>query len=289
MEDMNINDLPKYNVWPGRILGVEPFSKPTRNMAKIESEWEKDKYAKLLDYYRHHPSVTFSELQDYIFHQMSVPPKVADGKMCISKAGKLFLVPADQWRPLIYEEMVFTLASSIGNARTIIELGCGYGYNFSVFRELLPGVFKSKEWIGGEYSQNAVKLARMLFRGVDNVTIVPFNYYDKTWGIFENFEGQAIVFTRFSIEQLPKAREAIATLCKYKEKIKKVIHHEPIVELTDDGTLLGMMRRAYTKINDYNTDLLSAIRNAGGKIIRTEVDIIGANPLNPTSVIEWEF
>jgi len=289
MKRVNINDLPDFSNWAGRLLGVSPFNKPKRDMAKIEAEWELDKYAKLLYYYYQHPDATPTELENYVLEQVSIPIGTMGGDICISKKGSLFLVPYKERRALTYENLSQTLAKSIAEVGVVIELGCGFGYNFYALSQLLPEIFPIKEWIGGEYSQNAVELARRVFRNTNNVAVVPFNYYDKEWAIFESLKEPSVVFTRHSIEQLPQSKDVILTLSKYKEKIKKVIHFEPAVELTDDGTLLGMMRRAYTQINDYNTDLLSAITNAGGRITKSEADVIGVNPLNPTSLVEWEF
>lgn len=233
-----------------------------RDIAKIESEWELDKYAKLLDYYDQHPEATPDDLRKKVLFGDVASP---------------------------YELMAPVIANAITDTKIVIELGCGFGYNFYALRELLPQIFSDKEWVGGEYSMNAVEVAKRLFKDAKNVSVVPFNYYDKVWDIFENLKEPAVVFTRHSIEQLPKTREVLLTLSKYKDKVRRVIHFEPVLELTDDGTQLGILRRAYAEMNDYNTDLLSAIRNVGGKIIKSKVAFITEIPLNPTSLVEWEF
>ena len=53
---------------------------------------------------------------------------------------------------------------------------------------------------------------------------------------------------------------------------------------------LGLMCRRHAEINDYNHDLLSVLRSRTDiRIVRLDVDTLGLNPLNPTSVLHWEF
>jgi len=77
----------------------------------------------------------------------------------VSQLSQLFLISPDNYGRLEDQIPIDALAEPIRTARTVVELGCGYGYNFSVLRDAYPG----KVWIGGEYSQNAIKLAGLLF------------------------------------------------------------------------------------------------------------------------------
>jgi hypothetical protein len=53
-------------------------------------------------------------------------------------------------------------------------------------------------------------------------------------------------------------------------------------------SLLGLMRRGYAELNDYNRNLLSTL---GARTdIRLEVvgqNVLGLNPLHPISVARW--
>ena len=148
--------------------------------------------------------------------------------------------------------------------------------------------FTNRTWLGGEYSANAITLGNRIFKGDTAVTITFFNWYDSEWPILENIQGQALVFTRHSIEQLPLSGNIMSMFAKYRDKIHAVVHLEPVYELFDD-TMLGMLRRAYTHLNDYNIDLLSTIKNMDVNIRQIQYDIFGSNPLNPTSLIYWQF
>jgi len=128
-----------------------------------------------------------------------------------------------------------------------------------------------------------------LFADCKDVSVLPFNWYDDTWEILESLEGKALVFTRHSIEQLSQVKSIMPTFAKYKDKIVEVVHLEPVYEQIDERSTLGLMRQAYTLMNDYNTDLLTTLNSMRVQIVRTDIDLIGANPLNPTSLVQWKF
>lgn len=279
MQKISIDELPKYSPWVARLLGLDPFKRPVRNIAKVDSEYDKDKYAKLLAYYQANSGVTTQAIREFVLKP------ILHRKVCLSKDSQIFLISPADYLQIDNETLIDALAEPIATVNVVVELGCGYGHNFSVLREAYP----NRTWIGGDYSQNAVKLAALLFSSYDDISVSLFNWYDDSWPIFESFKGKALVFTRHSVEQLPCARYVLPNFTKYREKIIGVVHLEPVYELADQETTLGMMRRAYTLLNDYNTDLLSTLKAMGVKILKTQYDLLGANPLNPTSLVYWQF
>lgn len=279
LREISINDLPKYTPWVARCLHLDPFPKPVRDLAKINAEYDKDKYAKLLAYFKKHPNTNFDDLRNIL---LQTEPNIT---VCISREGKLFLTSSATTLRLCDEALVEALAEPLKSTRVVVELGCGYGPNFPI----LMNAFPDKLWVGGDYSSNAIELAAQLFTNCKNVSVVPFNWYDKTWTLVENLSEKAVVFTRQSIEQLPRVSEILPTFHKYKDKISEVIHLEPIFELADECTTLGLIRRAYTLLNDYNTDLLTTLNDMGVHILKQKADLIGYNPLNPISLIHWRF
>jgi len=270
--------LPKYTPWVARVLGLESFARPVRDFAKIHSEYEIDKYAKLLAYYRERDGCT---MQDVKTEALSTLPK----EVCISREGHLYLTTTDDYQPLEDQILCEAIREAIAPARAVVELGCGYGYCLSVFADAYP----DRVWIGGDFSQNAITLANLLFSDRSSVSVVPFNWLDETWPILEALEDEALIFTRHSVEQLPEALHAFRTFRKYERKILGVVHFEPVYELHDSSSLLGNLRQAYTVLNDYNRDLLTAVKALGGQVVRTQHDLVGLNSLNPTSLVYWRF
>ena len=278
IKKITADELPAYTPWVKRLLHLETFSKSVRNLEKIDAEYDKDKYFKLLAYYNKHPGASIAEIR--------LQETLRDSDTaCFSKKGELFLTSAANLHRLQEESLIDTLTEPLSKARVVVELGCGYGYNFSVLRNAFP----NRLWLGGEYSKNAIELAGYLFADCKDVTVSHFNWYDDTWAILEGLTERAVLFTRHSLEQLPQAKSVIPTFRKYRDKIAGVVNLEPVYELIDTNLTLGLMRQAYSLMNDYNTDLLSTLESMRVQILRTDVDIIGTNPLNPTSLVQWSF
>lgn len=279
-EVININDLPKYSQWTARLMGISDFRKPKRNLIKVVAEYDRDKYAKLLAYYWRVPFISLGGIR--AFEVASLPLSIP-----VSIREKLYLVTRSQYETL-QRDLLDSLKGLLDGVSTVVELGCGYGYNLEVLREKANGA----RYIGGDCSRKAIELGRLLFsRGKQKsgVTLQHFNFYDRKWDIFDKVEGKALVFTRHAIEQIPKSERVLSTLERYEDKIATVVHLEPVAGLNPENTLLGQLRQSYAMLNDYNTDLLSMIQHMGVSILKCEYDVFGENPLNPTSVIVWRF
>lgn len=280
MQKIELNELPKYSPWVARLLNIVSFQKPERNIAKIDAEYDKDKFAKLLQLYEKNSGMDIERLRGV--EEDFLPP---EKKLCVSQGNELFLMPATEVQSQDRQIILDSLAPYMTQSRVVIELGCGYGYNLSVLRETAPDHL----FIGADYSPNAINLARKLFRGYSEVSFSTFNFYDEIWPVFDTVEEKALVFTNHAIEQLPSVKSIMPTFNKYQQKIALVVHLEPVFEFNDGNTTLGLMRQSYALLNDYNRDLFTCIKDMGANILKVEKDIFGPNPLNPTSLIVWQF
>jgi hypothetical protein len=70
-----------------------------------------------------------------------------------------------------------------------------------------------------------------------------------------------------------------------------VINVEPCYEHCEGKTLLGLMRRRYIEVNDYNTNLVTVLREQRDRgvidILEELPAVFGSNPLLAASVIVW--
>jgi hypothetical protein len=278
---VSLNDLPAHLPWPSRLLGLSPWSPSPRDIRHIDREYDKEKYARLLDFFRQSDGTATIEEITQLNHGAA-----ADDRLCVSVAEQLVLMTVAQCRQHYYGLLRDGLAPYMSESRTIVELGCGYGYNLWMLQQH----FASPRFLGGEYSANAVQLAGMLFSPDSRVRVAPFNYYDPdSYRFLESAEPPVLVFTSHSIEQLPSAVPFVRNIHLYRSIIRAVVHCEPVYECAGDS-LLGLLRRRYTQLNDYNTDLVTELRRQPGvSILSLRPNLFGINPLNATSVIAWEF
>ncbi len=278
MRIVRLDELPKWSPWPARLLGLEPWDEQKRTPERVLEEYDGDKYADYLAYYNHGTEIS---IRDVRIHELGGEP---DKEICVSVGDDLSIttVAKAQRRmdALLYSEM----CSAITKAKTVVELGCGYGYNL---RNLWEN--EQRPWYaGGELSPNAVKLSKSF-----TPRVVEFNFLDpEAYSFLDDFDAPIVVFTCHAVEQIPTNSVLLDALCARLDMISDVFHFEPVPYLYDDLSLLGLLRKRYSKMNGYNQNLGFDLVGAWGdriKVVSRKPNVFGVNPLNPTSVIHWRF
>lgn len=280
---IDINELPKWSPWPQRLLGLAEWSISRRTTEKAEKEYNQDKYAACLKYYLSTKGEATMEMVKQAEREQG-----EENTLCTSLHNNLFLMTSREARLIFYDLLIEKMTSALEADTTIIELGCGYGYNLWMLKQHFQN--RGCIWKGGEYSANAVKLGLELFSSDSHINIEQFNFHDLEYAIVKDARKPVVIFTAHAIEQLPTSGAFFDGLLRYRDRIKTVFHFEPLFEAQDE-TLLGLMRRRYGQSNDYNSDLFSQLhgRLKDIRIIREERNVFGENPFNPTSCIQWEF
>src|SRR6266550_8807679 len=236
MREVPLNQFPHFTPWVHRLLGIEHFDSLDRSIEKVKSEYDQDKYLKCLEYYeRFKGNISPEEVKKYEFGISE------EDEVCISKGEQLYLASLREVRLAYYKTLTDTMHSQIQASDFVVELGCGYGFNLYMLSRIYPTI----QFVGGEYSQNAVRLAESLFENSRNINVEHFNFYDSDYKIFQNLKGRFLVFTSHAIEQIPFAKQIITNL-RNNPVIQAVFHFEPTFELYRDTTLLGLMRKRYT-------------------------------------------
>jgi hypothetical protein len=249
--------------WPKRLLGWENHA-ISRNELAVTSEYDKDRYLPLLSLGATHP-------EDYKVAEFANLGMQLDDPMFISVGNEVFSASLREAR-LLWYSLIRSYVERFA-AGPICELGCGYGFNLT---------YLGRDAYGGEYSANAVALARRL--GLD---VASFNYYQ-----LQDYEivrpGSSIV-TVHSIEQIPSVLPIMEHLRRQKSRIRMVINLEPCW-LDERQTLLGLVRNRYNQLIDHNHDLIEQLRKAPDvEIVHFEADVFGMHPLNSTNVVVWRF
>ncbi len=265
MIPISINDYFNiHNPWTKRLLGFSDFQKQ-RDIQQVENEYNLDKYAKLLGV----DLQTIEEYKNLEFEQAGMSP--ITGEMIVSKGDDIFKTTVIDARNQFYDLIQSRLKKY--TSKNICELGCGYGYNLS---------YLGTNAYGGEYSKNAVKLAKKL--GLD---VYEFNYYDER--DYDFIRNDTTIFTTHSIEQIPDATKIIDALVKQKDKINYVVHLEPFI-VKGRTSLIGLLRNKYIEMNDYNRNLIELLNSREEiEILELEIDIFGLVPLNSTNFVAWQF
>ncbi len=179
------------------------------------------------------------------------------------------------------------IAGDVERADLVVELGCGYGYQLWNLWKRFP----HKSYAGGEFTAKGVEVAQRLFQSVPSIRVEQMDLCAERYSPLESVAGRSrvVVFTAYSVEDVPSAAHVISVLAKYRDSILRVFHFEPTPELHGDS-LLGLLRRRYSQVNGYNQNLVSDLRaRTDVELLRVEANVFGLNPLNPFSVLEWRF
>lgn len=281
IEEIPLDDLPRWSNWPARMLGLESFVPPVRTTEKIAQEYGQEKWQFALDTFeKSGRTLDATALRKMYYAQGGDAPRAAvyRGKLVAARTPTIIC-----W----YDDLLADwMGPSIGGARTVVELGAGFGHVLWSLRQRFPG----KVYRGGEYTDSAVKLAELLYADHPDISVQHVNFYDNDYAVLDEAEGPVVVFTSQAIEQIPDCRGIIDALAKHRSKIAAVFHIEPAFDLQTPATLLGQMRRRYLEINDYNRNLFGTLKSrADIRIVRLEQDVIGWNPFNCLGMVHWEF
>lgn len=273
-----MEELPQWSSWPSRLLGLIEWKNQKRDTAKVDREYDKDEYLRCLNFKKEKPTATPDDVRA---HEFRLPRK----PLCVSQKNALFELPSEQIMPVDNAVLLDALTPYMEGVDTVVELGCGYGYNLWELRRHFP----EKKFLGGDYSPNAVTLADMLYKDCADLTVEQFNFYDSSFPMLERCarDAKVLVFTRHAIEQLPSVKQILQTLTQYFDRIVTAVHLEVAFENYGDS-LLDLLRRRYVMMNDYNRDLLGVLKGRRDiDILRNDPDEYGVNPLNPSATIVW--
>ena len=267
MKAISLNEyLSSENLWAGRLLGFEPFAKQRdRNFVKElydDGIWG-ERYEKHADA----PEVMKEKILRY---------EIA-GERVVSLSEALFVANSSQFQNYTNSVIEATI-NEFADKDHICELGCGIGTNLL---RLSQGR-GDRAYYGGELAQSGVKLGTLF-----GLKVSQFDYYQRA--DYKMIDEGTSVLTVHSIEQIPDARVIIENLSSVRSKIKRVIHFEPLAN-PERTSFFGLIRNRYKEMNDYNGNLLEVLRERTDvQILKQDFDVYGLNPLNPTSILVWEF
>ena len=293
MKRIEFSDLPRWNVYAERLLSATPPTPRVRDFEATQREYDELTYGTLL---RHIDEIgagaTVDDVRRYQTQRGQRNRLPADRSdetttTCISLDDELYEIDLGEAQALQFKLIVQTVASSVGDCRTIVDLGCGYGDLLNELRRECGG---KGHWIGADGSTIAIQIAKRIFALDTDMHFFEFNFYEReSYRFLETAPSPITIVTRHAIEQLPSAKAVFEALSEYRSSIRRVLHLEPVYR-PHDTTPLGVLRRRYVENQDYNRDLLLEIQQREGiRLVSDQPNLFGLNPLNPTSIIQWEF
>ena len=276
-----LNDLPKYSPWPARLLGLTDYQQRHKTPQEITREYEHEKWGALLDkVHRFGKAVTLDEIDKWALD-------TTQEILCSIQDDYYRMNPLEAHER--YLNLVDDYLSDFLPATSLVELGAGYG-------SIILGLGKKSgiremNILAAEYTNSGIDLIKHVARAerlkitVDrcDFSAVPITNLPISSG--------AIIFTSYATPYVPIMPDSfVHSLAGFDPSV--VIHFEPCYEHCDQNTLIGMLRRRYIEINDYNRNLVTLLQEHETKgtlkILKEERSLFGNNPLLPISVIAWK-
>jgi len=281
MSSYTINDLPRFSPWPARLLSSEPCQKLYKNKKEVIREYEYDKWGPLLKIVQTaEKDISLEEVDNWIFEDLQP-------SLCWIKNRLELLSSHDAHRQ--YLILVCDTLKPLMPAASLVELGAGYGSVIIALAQCPD--FAGTPIIAGEYTTSGMQLLKYLARS-HNLAIEVGHCDFASAQMFDFvIPRNSVIFTSYAATYVPKlTANFVKCLCKCEPNF--VIHFEPCYEHCDPNTLLGLMRRRYIEVNDYNTNLIKTLHDQQEEgiieIIKEEPTVFGNNPLLSVSVVIWK-
>jgi hypothetical protein len=177
-------------------------------------------------------------------------------------------------------------------AEAIIELGSGWGFN--LLHLWLNGGPRDARYFALEYTDTGRRCTERLAGLQPNlaITALPFDYYAVDLEQIGRFSGRVLVFSCFSIDQIPELPPAIFyALRKLADRVDG-IHFEPAGWQMAGERCVGSSLD-YAEQHDYNRNLwplLNRLQDDGLlRIAARTPEFFGQNPDNSASMLGWSM
>ena len=276
LQPMSVDELPAHSDWPARLLGLTAESE---EWGGTGTEPYERQFRELLELHRDNPDWTVHDLL------REIKRHARDDPSPVSRDGDLYTASREAIQDLQDNALLAAVEPALDGDELVVVLGCGFGADLGVLAEAYPDC----AFVGGEPTASGRALADRLFANDEHIAIERFDFRDEAWEPLErNSERDVVMVTRESLSTLASSRDAVGRLAGYAGEVVAGVHLEYVDELHSTESMLGLLRRAYTRERGYDRDLLSSLRAVDGvRIEAPTYDVVGANPLHPLSVVRW--
>jgi hypothetical protein len=274
---ITFDELPQHSRWPAILLGATPFPPRQRSREDVLREYDREKWRSVLAWLQTGAEASSDEL----LRQQGLDP---DSRIAFARQDQFFTAPARVVKAEYDRLLVATLRPH--RAETLVELGAGLGDKLlKVARALGPRVI-----YGGEFTASGVACGRLLARQAGLAAqFEHFDYNDPA--TLAAVPEAALVYTSHSIEQIPTLLDSFVEGL-FRRRPRMVVHLEPCYEDQHPMSIIGLMRRRYAELNDYNRNLVGVVRaleQAGRvRVLEHRRNVFSNTPFNPTSVLIWQ-
>lgn len=278
MQKIELDQLPTHSTWPSRLLGLEEFGQRTKTKDQIDREFGREKWGSLLGEIRKDPAAWNLSEADNFFLKGS--------ESVLSIKDDIYVSSSTQTHQYFVNEIERHLSPYLP-ARVLVELGAGYGS--TILNLAKRNSFSGARVFAAEYTETGISCLDHL-SAAENIELESGHcVFDQPTMCKLAIPKKSLIYTCMAVHYVPVLRDFfVDNLIKLQPAV--VVHFEPCIEHYGDS-LLGMLRQKYVRLNDYNRNLLSLLRQRETlghiRILTQEACFFGENCLLPCSCIAW--
>jgi hypothetical protein len=275
-----LDDLPRYSPWPARLLGLEPWTPRQKTSSEVLREFDREKWGGLL-----------ARLE-----AAAAPPRVEEvDQWFLGALPETLCSVGDELELLSPLEAAHRQRALIARtlegqfpAPALVELGAGYG-SMLLWLAQQPPFSGAPIWAGELAASGLAALRRLAAAQQTPVEGGACDLASPELAGWRPPPG-AVVYTSLATMYVPRlSPRVVEVLASWGPRA--VVHFEPCWEHCRSDTLLGLLRRRYLELNDYNTNLVTLLHDAERqgriRILDERPAVFGANPLLPISIVAW--
>lgn len=277
-KEVSLNDLAKYSHWVRDIILNENLAIREKTRSEVNREFNVEKWGALLRNINNmHPSL--DNLLKLSYSNESLVPVWMKDRIILMSGSEAF-----SYQLSLISKTIETYFS--GNP--LVDLGAGSG---SIILSLAKGSFSKSNLVACEYTESGRELIKTIAKAEGiNITVAECDFKSQDIVNIE-LPKDSVVFTSYSVHYVRKYQmDFIQSMKRLRPNV--VINFEPCYEFYDDSTIMGLLRRKYTQVNDYNTNYVTVLKEAESnkeiRILDIQANVFGSNPLLPMSIIVWQ-
>ncbi len=274
---MKVSFIEKFTLY--RDVYAALIKKETRNLKKVEEDYEKGLYQKYVD-----SKVWSNEKTDLSILGLTDPDRLERNEMSYYRYNDEILKDTyvNIWKQF-NDEFVETFSKFVDEKDEIVELGCGYGRNLFALRK---NNFKNK-MIGTDISKNAINVAKKLNEKFD--ANIEFDTLDMASNFSKDIVENKTIFTYGALEQTKYQLETILKNL-IDSNPKQVIHFETLPKLLPNN-LFGISVRVNRYRKDYQTQILEILHKYQNKVSICDLEKIKTCPsvFNPMMMVRYKI
>lgn len=276
----DVDDLPRFSPWPARLLGLEPWQQRCKTAQEVTREFEYEKWGTLRKKSQETGcAVSVDDVDGWCFEGSAAALGSINGHLEFITAKEAH----ERYLNLVEETLKKYLPAS-----ALIEFGCGYGSIILGLAKRAP--FRDMQIIAGEFTANGLALVKQL--AVAQGLNLKAGHCDFTAKRITNIDIPvgSVIFTSYATHYVPVlSTDFMAALSALRPNA--IIHIEPCYEHCDEKSLIGLLRRRYIQINDYNTNLITLLHKTQElgsiEIVEECPAVFGSNPFLAASITVW--